>query len=150
MVLCLGVMWCPHEKSADGHEMHFAVNHLGPFLLTNLLLDLIKSSAPSRIVNVSSMAHKCKCQKLSYQQTMSVQSVTMPAYFVTYMINITRQFKNASTVYSQRYILYGNHKLRTTPNHGTPWVLSDDTTSFLILSFTLHSFHQLVLYMIYK
>ena len=98
-MLCLGVMWCPHQKSADGHEMHLAVNHLGPFLLTNLLLDLIKSSAPSRIVNVSSMVHSCKCQKLSYRQITS-------AYFITYMINITRQFMNARSVYSQRYILY--------------------------------------------
>ncbi len=46
------------KLSEDGIEMNFAVNHLGPFLLTNLLLETIKASAPARIVNVSSMAHK--------------------------------------------------------------------------------------------
>ena len=40
--------------SADGHELRFAVNYLAGFLLTNLLLPLLRSSAPSRIVNVSS------------------------------------------------------------------------------------------------
>lgn len=46
------------KESVDGIEMNFAVNHLAPFLLTYLLLDIIKASAPARIVSVSSTAHK--------------------------------------------------------------------------------------------
>jgi NAD(P)-dependent dehydrogenase (short-subunit alcohol dehydrogenase family) len=45
----------PRELSADGHELRFAVNYLAPFLLTHLLLPLLRRSAPSRVVNVSSV-----------------------------------------------------------------------------------------------
>lgn len=45
------------QVSADGLEMQFAVNHMACFLLTQLLLNKLKASAPARIVNVSSMVH---------------------------------------------------------------------------------------------
>ena len=52
-----GAMFNDRQVSVDGYEMTFALNHLSYFLLTNLLLDLLKASAPARIVNVSSGAH---------------------------------------------------------------------------------------------
>ncbi len=51
-------VWHPDVRlSTDGYEDTIAVNHLAPFILTNLLLDLMKRSAPGRIVNVSSRLH---------------------------------------------------------------------------------------------
>lgn len=57
-----GIMFCPFHLSQDGIEAQFATNHIGHFLLTNLLLDKMKNTAKAtgiqgRIVNLSSIAH---------------------------------------------------------------------------------------------
>jgi NAD(P)-dependent dehydrogenase (short-subunit alcohol dehydrogenase family) len=55
MVNNAGIMACPYEKTKDGLEMHFGVNHVSHFLLTNLLMPKILAAGPvARIINISS------------------------------------------------------------------------------------------------
>jgi len=56
-LVCNAGVWSPmekHTRTSDGFEIHAGVNHLGHFLLTNLLLDKLEESSPSRVVVVSS------------------------------------------------------------------------------------------------
>lgn len=53
-----GAWIASRQESIDGIEMTFALNHLGYFLLTNLLVDTLKASAPACIINISSYGHK--------------------------------------------------------------------------------------------
>lgn len=53
-----GAVFFQRQESADGIEMTWALNHLSYFLLTHLLLDRLKASAPARIINVASDAHR--------------------------------------------------------------------------------------------
>jgi len=53
-----GAVYTGRRLSPDGFELTWAVNHLAPFLLTTLLLDRLKASAPARIVTTSSDAHR--------------------------------------------------------------------------------------------
>jgi retinol dehydrogenase 12 len=52
-----GMVYSERQETADGIERTWALNHLAPFLLTNLLTDLLVASAPARVVTVSSNAH---------------------------------------------------------------------------------------------
>ena len=52
-----GVMYTPFEHTAEGYEMQFGTNHVGHFLLTNLLVPLLLADPPSRVVNLSSGGH---------------------------------------------------------------------------------------------
>ena len=52
-----GAVFAKRRYTADGIEMTLALNHLAPFLLTNLLLETLKASAPARVITVASMAH---------------------------------------------------------------------------------------------
>lgn len=58
LILNAGVARPRRELTVDGFEVDFATNHLSPFLLTHLLDDLLRASAPSRVVTQSSAAHR--------------------------------------------------------------------------------------------
>ena len=77
----VGGFWATRHTTADGLEHTFAVNHLAGFLLTNLLLDRLKSSAPARVVTVSSGAQsmgEIDFENLQGEGTYSGQTVLQP------------------------------------------------------------------------
>jgi NAD(P)-dependent dehydrogenase (short-subunit alcohol dehydrogenase family) len=66
-----GIVLSDRKETEDGFEWTFAVNHLGPFLLTELLRDRLVESSPSRIVNVASTAHKSARSGLDFADLQS-------------------------------------------------------------------------------
>lgn len=87
-----GLVLTKKTYSVDNIEMTLATNHLGPFLLSYLLLDLLKASAPSRIVNVSSAIHKWAKIDLNDLQFVQRKYQFMKAYAQSKLLmNITTQ-----------------------------------------------------------
>ncbi len=68
-----GLVLSERHETVDGFEATFATNHLGPFLLTNLLLDRIKASTPARIVNVASTAHSAARKGIPFDDLQSTK-----------------------------------------------------------------------------
>ena len=66
-----GAIFAKRQESVDGIEMTFALNHLGYFLLTNLLLDILKASTPSRIINVSTDVQHHKATRIDFDDLQS-------------------------------------------------------------------------------
>lgn len=74
--------------TADGIELHFAVNHLAPFLLTHYLLNLIKKSPEGRIINVSSGIHYRGFMDLSDPEFQNKKFNSINAYTQSKLANI--------------------------------------------------------------
>jgi NAD(P)-dependent dehydrogenase (short-subunit alcohol dehydrogenase family) len=81
-----GAVFMQRQLSVDGIEMTFALNYLAYFLLTNLLLDMIKAGAPARIINVSSDAHSSG--KIEFDNLEGERSYNSKAYGNSKLANI--------------------------------------------------------------
>jgi NAD(P)-dependent dehydrogenase (short-subunit alcohol dehydrogenase family) len=82
-----GLIQAKRAETSDGIELTLAVNHLAPFLLTNLLLDLLKESAPSRIITVSSEARRNA--KIDFDDLQSRQRYrAFPVYGMSKLANV--------------------------------------------------------------
>jgi NAD(P)-dependent dehydrogenase (short-subunit alcohol dehydrogenase family) len=77
------------ERSSEGHDVMLAANHLGPFLLTNLLVPLLEASAPARVVNVASDAHRWgRLHFDDIEATRGYGFMSFPRYGETKLMNI--------------------------------------------------------------
>jgi NAD(P)-dependent dehydrogenase (short-subunit alcohol dehydrogenase family) len=68
-----GLVLSERAETVDGYEATFATNHLGPFLLTNLLLERIEASTPGRVVNVASTAHNAARKGIPFDDLQSTR-----------------------------------------------------------------------------
>ncbi len=84
-----GLVLSERTETVDGFEATFGTNHLGPFLLTNLLLERIRASAPARIVNVASTAHNAARKGMPFDDLQSEKKyATMRVYGQSKLANI--------------------------------------------------------------
>jgi NAD(P)-dependent dehydrogenase (short-subunit alcohol dehydrogenase family) len=89
-----GVVHSRRVETADGLEATLAINHLAPFLLTNLLLDVLEASAPSRVLTVSSEAERWG--NIDFEDLQSKRGYKgFPVYGMTKLMNIMFTFELA-------------------------------------------------------
>jgi NAD(P)-dependent dehydrogenase (short-subunit alcohol dehydrogenase family) len=84
-----GGTWSARQLTTQGFEYTFGVNHLGPFYLTNLLLDRLGASAPARIVNVTSVGHHAAWHGMRFDDLQSERGYkTFEAYSQSKLANV--------------------------------------------------------------
>jgi len=111
-------------STVDGFERTFGVDHLGPFLLTELLLERVKESAPSRIINVASKAHYSATGIDWDALRKPTQSVTgLPEYQVSKLCNILHAKELAARLSGTGVTTYALHPgvIASDVWRGVPW-----------------------------
>ena len=84
-----GGTWSPRTVTAQGIEYTLGVNHLGPFYLTNLLLDRLRAAAPARVVNVTSVGHHAAWHGMRFEDLQSEKGYqAMEAYCRSKLANV--------------------------------------------------------------
>jgi NAD(P)-dependent dehydrogenase (short-subunit alcohol dehydrogenase family) len=84
-----GGTWSYRQETAQGFEQTFGVNHLGPFYFTNLLLERITASAPSRIINLSSVGHHAAFGGMRFDDLQGEKRyATFEAYSASKLANV--------------------------------------------------------------
>jgi dehydrogenase/reductase SDR family protein 13 len=100
-----------HALSKDGFDLTYATNHIGPFLLTNLLLPRLCESPEGRIVNVSSVAHMraARIDWSSLERRTSSERSGFAAYAVTKLMNVLHAKELARRLAATRVTTYALH-----------------------------------------
>ena len=84
-----GGTWSQRQLTVQGLEYTFGVNHLGPFYLTNLLLERLRAGAPSRVINVTSVGHHAAWHGMRFEDLQSEKGYeAMEAYCRSKLANI--------------------------------------------------------------
>ncbi len=118
-----GIFRARHEMTRDGVEHTFAVNHLAPFLLTSLLLDLLMASDKSRIVTTSSIGHRGARIDFSDLHFTSKRYSGIKAYGQSKLANIlfTRELARRLKGSSVTANCFHPGGVRTNLAEGNPW-----------------------------
>ena len=108
----VGGYWATRHVTVDGLEHTFALNHLAPFLLTNLLLDRLRASAPARVVTVSSGAQAMG--RIDFDDLQGERDYNgQRAYNQSKLANVMFTYELA-----RRLAGYGRHGQRPAPRRG--------------------------------
>ncbi|CAM8980517.1 unnamed protein product [Rhodiola kirilowii] len=108
-----GICLTPYKLSVDGIELQFATNHVGHFLLTDLLLDTMKdtsrkSNMEGRIVNVSSVAHIALCPKGIRFEKINEESGYMREYRLSKLANVLHANELSTRLMEEGYNITAN------------------------------------------